>query len=330
MDRATHMNYLALNQNVFNKAMIIGQGPQEGSVENPTETPSGIKVYRNGKHAMPEIEELEHVYDIGSLSHPQLMFGMPGCPGDLGYEFWQTETQYVIVIRLQLDEYVDEGAEPAADILAVAERSDIPDEILHSDNCHEVACKAMMNYHFQSLFDYYESAEELNDWVFQPDALHSLVAEYFNVDALIDIEDEDSDVNSDEDDYVPLKYFLPEISAYDFIDVPCPKCEVKTTFSGHSRLNTSVGCVYIWKYQCQSCGKLKGSAESHRMGVRVGLHERCECGGQYRRDKNIFCPSCSYRKSDENKSEKRLYAPKDEWSEIKERHGVEELILPTN
>lgn len=34
MKAQNHMNYLTLNQNILNKSLVIGGGPQEGSSSN--------------------------------------------------------------------------------------------------------------------------------------------------------------------------------------------------------------------------------------------------------------------------------------------------------
>ena len=81
----------------------------------------------------------------------------------------------------------------------------------------------------------------------------------------------------------------------------------------------------MWAYQCQSCGKLESSEDGHPEGVRVALDNPCECGGQFRRDKNIFCPGCTYRKANENKREDKLHASEQEMERIKTRHGNEEM-----
>lgn len=123
----------------------------------------------------------------------------------------------------------------------------------------------------------------------------------------------------------PLKYFLSEIGAYSPLKVTCPECEVNTVFSRYTKIRTTERSIYLWTYQCQSCGKLECSEEGHIEGVRVGLDNSCDCGGQFRRDKNIFCPSCNYRKSDENKPEETLHASPEEMESIKKRHGNEEM-----
>jgi len=94
------------------------------------------------------------------------------------------------------------------------------------------------------------------------------------------------------------------------------------------RFNTSNGCIYHWHYQCQSCGKLNYSDEKAERGTIVALKEPCECGGQYRRDKNIFCTSCHYRKSEENRSEVKLTATKKQLETIKKSHDAEAMTVP--
>jgi hypothetical protein len=123
----------------------------------------------------------------------------------------------------------------------------------------------------------------------------------------------------------PLKYFLSQISPYSPLKAACPSCETTTTFSSHIHLSTSEGSIHINYYQCQSCGKLDTSDEKGQDGIRVGLETRCECGGQFRRDKNIFCPNCQYRKSEENKAEDKLLANEEEMESLSMRHGVEEM-----
>ena len=100
----------------------------------------------------------------------------------------------------------------------------------------------------------------------------------------------------------PLKYFLPEISPFRPIEAKCPICETTTIYCSHWRIRTSERAIYLWAYQCQSCGKFDSSEEGHPEGIRVALEHSCDCGGQFRRDKNIFCSSCNYRKAKENKT----------------------------
>ena len=71
---------------------------------------------------MPEHEDLDTCFTIGSMTHPHAMFGMPGSSGNLSYEFWVTEKEYIIVVRLKLDEFTNGDSEPAADILSLVKK----------------------------------------------------------------------------------------------------------------------------------------------------------------------------------------------------------------
>ena len=103
---------------------------------------------------------------------------------------------------------------------------------------------------------------------------------------------------------IPFKYYLNEMSTYRPLRRDCEICKNTSSFCGHLRLNKSNGFVYLWHYQCQNCCKLTLSDEKAERGTNVALKDLCECGGQYRRDKNIFCTPCHYRKSYENKCKK--------------------------
>ena len=88
MASADHMNYLALNQNILNKGLVIGAGPREGTSETPITTAEGLKVFLNGTHVIPEHKELDKGSKIGSMIHPDAMSGMPGSSGEISYELY--------------------------------------------------------------------------------------------------------------------------------------------------------------------------------------------------------------------------------------------------
>lgn len=127
---------------------------------------------------------------------------------------------------------------------------------------------------------------------------------------------------------LPLKYYITELSPYRPLHLNCPVCEHTSTFSSHTRFNTSNGSLYYNLYQCQDCGKLQNSDEVQPKGITVALKEPCECGGQFRRDCNIFCSNCNYRKSDENKFDNKLTATKKKMKLISSINGSEEMTLP--
>ena len=97
-------------------------------------------------------------------------------------------------------------------------------------------------------------------------------------------------------------YILALISQYSPIKATCKECNLETTFSGYWSYRTKTRRHHVDQYQCQSCGKLSYSEEDQK-GIPVACIEACKCGGQLRRDKNIFCPGCGYRKRKNNKAE---------------------------
>ena len=181
MNAQNHMNYLALNQNILNKPLVIGKGPQEGSSEIPITTFHGLQVYLNGMHQMPEHEDLDTCFTIGSMVHPDAMMGMPGSSGNLSYEFWITEKEYIIVVRLKLDEFTNGESEPAADILSLVKKDEIPEIIEQNEKSYAMICQEMMLSHLESLFEFYENLENLNDWSFEDDTLYSYVEYHFEL-----------------------------------------------------------------------------------------------------------------------------------------------------
>ena len=118
-----------------------------------------------------------------------------------------------------------------------------------------------------------------------------------------------------------IRYFLLCIKAYSEIEAICSKCEFETTFAGFLWVRTDEKKHISYQYQCQDCGKLKYSEEYNAKGNIVALSEKCECTGQYRRDKNIFCPDCNHRKTIENKTEDYLILSDNKLKYFNEIHG---------
>ena len=181
MNSETHMNYLALNQNILNKPIVIGKGFREGESKTPITTFHGLQVYLNGTHTMPEHEELDKCFTIGSLTHPYAMMGMPGSSGEISYEFWVTEKEYIIVIRLQLNDFGEQEATPAAEILSLVKRDEIPGNIEQNKESYATICQEMMLCHLESLFEFYETIDDLEEWSFEDDTLYSYVENHFEL-----------------------------------------------------------------------------------------------------------------------------------------------------
>lgn len=75
-------------------------------------------------------------------------------------------------------------------------------------------------------------------------------------------------------------------------------------------------------YQCQDCGKLKYSNEFSSNRQIVALSKKCKC--QYRRDKNIFCPGCYHRKTNNNKNEDYLSLTDYKIEHLRKIHNTED------
>jgi hypothetical protein len=182
MNSSTHMNYLALNQNILNKGLVIGSGPQEGNSKIPITTAEGLQVFLNGTHVIPEHGELIKWYEIGSMIHPYAMSGMPGSSGEISYEFWVTEMEYIIMVRLKLDESTCGKSEPAADILALVKRDSLPKNLKDTLESYSIISREMLLCHFDSLFEFYNSIEELDEWTIDVDGtLYSFVQYHFEL-----------------------------------------------------------------------------------------------------------------------------------------------------
>jgi hypothetical protein len=185
MNAATRMNYLALNQNILNKTMVFGSGPEEGKVLEPIPTFEGVQIYLNGYNVIPELGDLIEYHTVGHMTHPHAMDGMPGCSGELQYDFAISDNEYFILVRLKLDESVNGKSEQAVDVLAVIKRSEISEVLEDSFENYYVFCREMLLCHFERLFQFYESMDDLKEWTFNDDALHQMIIYHFDLNATV-------------------------------------------------------------------------------------------------------------------------------------------------
>ena len=119
----------------------------------------------------------------------------------------------------------------------------------------------------------------------------------------------------------PRVYILAFVSQYSPIKAICKECDLETTFSGFWSYSTEHRRHMVNEYQCQSCGELSYSKEE-QTGIPVACVEPCNCGGQRRRDKNIFCPGCGYRKRLNNKRESFTTISQVELDILKTKHDT--------
>lgn len=88
-------------------------------------------------------------------------------------------------------------------------------------------------------------------------------------------------------------------------ELTCSLCNDKVFYTTFNRYRYSDRAEYEWGYQCQDCGEQKISKEN--IEERQYLIERCACGGQFRRDRNLFCKNCKGNKTEENTSDENVF-----------------------
>lgn len=102
--------------------------------------------------------------------------------------------------------------------------------------------------------------------------------------------------------------------------IKCSKCSFdinvgrfSVTF-GKPSAKRLIRCFFK-PFQCQDCGNIKfedpetnfpGELKKSFRGICVALEIKCDCGGQLRRDKILFCPNCHHKKSTNNKFYKNI------------------------
>ena len=175
MKANNHLNFLALQQNILGKPLLIGSGVQEGTETEPYTTKNGFKVWLNGKHPQPDFSEIQDHLHIGFMKHPHAMFGMPGSSGDLHYYLCITAHQYLATISLKLDEETNGPSDEVTDWIALMKREDVPEGFEDNSDFQFDIVEALLENHLQDIFEFYKTLDDINDWEFVDDALRSLV-----------------------------------------------------------------------------------------------------------------------------------------------------------
>lgn len=187
MNDGTHMNYLALNQNILFKPLRFGAGPMEGDEIDPIKGLDGLDIYINGKHNISEIIseefELKELLSIGKLTHPHAMFGMPDICGELTYDLGITDEYFAVIVRLKLDEGANGESEPASELLSLIKRTDVPESLNEAEeDLYFIISRSMLSTHFEQLFEFYESYESLINSEFEIEeetALNAIISQFF-------------------------------------------------------------------------------------------------------------------------------------------------------
>ena len=109
---------LALNQTLFRKEFIIGEGFQEGKQSYANETINdGQYVFVNGKTIIPEEHgDIKELYTIGTMYYNDLLLGMPSHGVQVRYSLGITNDEYLIIAGVKLDNNEDEETDFIEDI----------------------------------------------------------------------------------------------------------------------------------------------------------------------------------------------------------------------
>jgi hypothetical protein len=112
----SEFNSLALNQTLFKKSLIFGQGFQDGQQSYLDETVNdNWLVFVNGKTKIPVVNsDLKELYTIGKMYYHDLLVGMPSTGGYIRYSLAITENEYLILAEVQLDNSQEDYAEEIA------------------------------------------------------------------------------------------------------------------------------------------------------------------------------------------------------------------------
>ena len=99
-----NLNYIAINQTLFKKTFIIGQGFIEGKQNYADTSLNGWYVFVNGKTIIPEYGDIKKLYTIGTMYCNNLITGMSTCGGQIQYYLGVTEDEFLVIVDLKLDE----------------------------------------------------------------------------------------------------------------------------------------------------------------------------------------------------------------------------------
>lgn len=188
MKKSTHLNYVALYQNVMGKPLVIGSGPVEGDSKIPVISPEGLKVYLNGEHDLSDFFDddfqLDKIFLYGELIDPNAMIGMPSTSGTIKYGLGISNKFYLIFVRLKLDEESNGESEDAEDVLAIIKKSEIPQSFDYGDKTEYYIAREMLLCHFEFIFKHYDSYEQLLEegWEINEElALVDFIHHYFEL-----------------------------------------------------------------------------------------------------------------------------------------------------
>ncbi len=134
------MNAIALNQTVFKKFLVFGEGFNGSNQDYATESLNGWYVFVNGKTSIPECDPIDEIYEFGKMYYPDMMPGMPSAGGHILYKYAVTKYEFLIIIGVKLDEFAFGESDYAEDIAVLM----FKDRLVKDANAREVVKELMM------------------------------------------------------------------------------------------------------------------------------------------------------------------------------------------
>lgn len=141
------LNVLALNQTLFKKSAITGKGFKGGNKNMASTTPRGYHLWINGVHSLPETSEITEYHELGSIQYSHLITGMGNGRGEIKYWLGVTESEYVLLSGVILDDTLEETDEYAMDIASFVFKDRVPIPLSqHNENLTEIAGELLIGH----------------------------------------------------------------------------------------------------------------------------------------------------------------------------------------
>jgi hypothetical protein len=167
-ERATEMNYIALEQEIMRIPLVIGGRKEPSDVKSFTIDGNLISVGSYFEHGFEwrDVVEGKNIL-LGTMTSDNLLPGMSSSGGEVTYVFVLTKNYYVLFAVVQLSEDVVGKSEPAQAPIAWMHRS----LELESKKVEELSntsydwpylypSVALLQAHFSNIFDYISSKDE--------------------------------------------------------------------------------------------------------------------------------------------------------------------------
>ncbi len=126
-------NYIALNQTLFRKSLVIGKGFQEGTWTSASENPRGYYLWVNGLHDMPKADEILNMVEIGTIEYDHLVNGMGDCSGSIKYWLGKSKSEFLLIAGVKLNESHSNKSDYTKDIATLVFKDRVPYELRDDD-----------------------------------------------------------------------------------------------------------------------------------------------------------------------------------------------------